>query len=83
METNREEQWSTTLDALVSVGIETELDVQVLLSSLAINTASLLALLLVQQHRLPEEIDACLRTYGDMLRTLTLDMITHHDDADA
>lgn len=46
---------------------------------LMVSTARLLSFAVVQEHQMPEEVDALLKQYSAELRQVTLELLNRHD----
>jgi hypothetical protein len=67
-----------TLDNALALAMPT-LDGGSLMQCLMVSTARLLSFAVVQEHQLPEEVDAVLDQYGAELRQCTLALLHYHD----
>ena len=66
------------LDKVLALAMPT-LDGGSVIQCLLVSTARLLSFAAVQEHQMPEEVDALLEQYGAELRQFTLGLINHHD----
>jgi hypothetical protein len=66
------------LDRVLALALPT-LDGESVMQCLLVSTARLLSFAVVQEHQLPEEVDALLEQYATELRQFTLELLNHHD----